>query len=248
MKILTTLALMACLAAPAAAQTPTTTAPAANVVGTWDVSVTTAQGTIPSQVKLKNDGAKLVGTISSQMGESPLEAELKGNALTIWFSFQGQNGPMAVEMAGTVAGDKISGTLGVGGQSAGEWIATRAKDAAAKDTPKEPAKDQPAAAKTDLSGAWNITIELPNMQATPTAVLKQEGEKLTGEYVSAQYGKFPVAGTVKGADVTFSFAMNVEGNSLNVTYTGTVEKDGSLKGSVTYGDLMSGTFTAKKNK
>ena len=246
MKILNTLALIACLAVPAGAQTTTTAAPAADVLGTWDVSVTTAQGqTIPSQVTLKKDGAKLIGTIASQMGETPIEAEVKGNALTIWFNFQGQNGPMAIELAGTVDGDKIKGSMGVGGQSAGEWIATRAKGAAAKETPKEPVKE-PAAAKTDLTGAWNITIELPNMQATPTMTLKQDGEKLTGEYVSAQYGKFPISGTAKGEDVTFSFAMNVEGNGLNVTYTGKVDKDGSINGTVGYGDMMSGTFVAKK--
>ena len=68
------------------------------------------------------------------------------------------------------------------------------------------------------------------MTANPTMVLKQEGEKLTGEYVSAQYGKFPITGTIKGADVSFSFAMNVEGNGLNVTYTGTVDKDGTHQG------------------
>ena len=33
------------------------------------------------------------------------------------------------------------------------------------------------------------------MTATPTMSLKQDGEKLTGEYVSARYGKFPIAGT-----------------------------------------------------
>jgi hypothetical protein len=86
------------------------------------------------------------------------------------------------------------------------------------------------------------------MTATPTVVLKQEGEKLTGEYVTAQYGKFPIAGTLKGSDLTFSFAMNIEGNGLNVTYTGTVGKDGALKGSVTYGDMMSGTFSASRKK
>jgi hypothetical protein len=102
--------------------------------------------------------------------------------------------------------------------------------------------------KTDLTGTWNVTVELPNIQATPTVVLKQDGEKLSGEYVSAQYGKFPITGTVKGADVSFSFAMNVEGNALNVTYTGTADKDGALKGSVAYGDMMSGTFVAKKSK
>jgi hypothetical protein len=247
MKTLKTLALIAFLSSTASAQTPA--APAADVLGTWDVTVNTSQGqSIPSQVKLKKDGAKLVGTIASQMGESPLEAEVKGNLLTIWFNFQSGNGPMAIEMAGTVTGDKITGTMGVGGQAAGDWVATRVKDAAAKETPKEPVKDQPAAAKMDLTGTWNITVELPNMQATPTVELKQDGEKLSGEYVSAQYGKFHLAGTAKGEDVAFSFNMNVEGNGLTVTYTGKADKDGSLKGSVTYGDMMSGTFTAKKSK
>jgi hypothetical protein len=244
MKILNTLALIACLAAPAAAQS-TTTASAADVIGTWNVTVTTAQGqAIPSELKLKKEADKIVGTIASEMGSTPVEAEVKGKALTVFFNFQGQNGPMAIELAGTVNGDTVKGTMAIGGQAGGDWIATRAKDA----TAKEPAKDQPAAAKTDLSGTWNVSVELPNMTATPTIVLKQDGEKLTGDYVSAQYGKFAITGTLKGSDVSFWFAMNVEGNGLNVTYTGTVDKDGALKGSVAYGDMMSGTFVASKKK
>jgi hypothetical protein len=42
--------------------------------------------------------------------------------------------------------------------------------------------------------------------------------------------------------------MTVEGNGLNVTYTGTAGTDGAIKGSVAYGDMMSGTFTATKTK
>jgi hypothetical protein len=249
MKILNTLALTLALAAPAAAQTAATSAPAVDVTGTWNVSVTTAQGqTIPSQLKLKKDGDKLVGTITSEMGESPVQAEVKGKALTVWFNFQGQNGPMAIEMGGTVDGDAIKGTMGVGGQPGGEWTAARVKDANAKETPKEPVKDQSAAAKSDLTGTYSVTVELPNMTATPTMALKQDGDKLSGDYVSAQYGKFPITGTVKGDDVTFSFAMNVEGNALNVTYTGTIAADGSIKGTVSYGDMMSGTFVATKNR
>src|SRR5260221_7302379 len=244
---LTPLLFIACLAAPAAAQT--TPAALADVAGTWDATVTTAQGqTIQSQLKLKKDGEKIVGTISSQMGETPVEAQVKGKALTIWFNYQGQNGPMAVEMAGTVEGDTVKGTLAVAGTPGGDWTATRANDPNAKDPPKEPAKDQPAAAKTDLTGTWNVSVELPSMTATPTLVLKQDGEKLTGDYVSAQYGKFAITGTTKGADVSLWFAMNVEGTALNVTFAGTVGKDGSLTGTVSYGDMMSGTFSASRKK
>jgi hypothetical protein len=256
MKTLSTLVLLACLAAPASAQTTTTTtsttttAPAVDVLGTWDATVTTAQGqAIPSQIKLKKDGAKIVGTIGSQQGELPVEAEVKDKTLTIWFNFQGQGGQaMAIELAGTVDGDTVKGKMAIAGQPGGDFIATRAKTATATTTTAAPATTQPAAAKTDLTGNWSVTIELPNMTATPTMVLKQEGEKLTGDYVSAQYGKFPLTGTVKGSDVAFSFAMAVEGNSMTVTYTATVDKDGGLKGSVNYGDMMSGTFVAARKK
>ena len=255
MKILKTLSLVALvvsLAAPVAAQTPSTAAEAtaSDAVGTWNATFTTQNGEIPAQIKLAKTGAKVTGTISSQMGESTLEAEQKEKAVSMWFTMAGQNGPIAIELTATVDGDTLKGSVLAGGSPAGQFVATRAKPetAAAAPKPEGQAPASPAAPPASLTGTWNVSIELPNMTANPTVVLKQDGEKLTGEYVSAQYGKFPLTGTVKGADVVFSFAMNVEGTGLNVTYAGKVDKDGSLAGSVTYGDMMSGTFSAVKNK
>jgi hypothetical protein len=249
MKKLSALLIALTVAVPAVAQT-TTTAPAADVVGTWDVTVNTQQGAIPSQIKLRKDGAKLVGTIASQMGESNIEAEVKEKALAIWFNMQGQNGPMAIEMNGTVDGDKAKGSLSMGGNVIGDWIATRAKDAAAKtDAPATTTTATPTtttAPAASLTGDWLVSVELPNMTATPGLTLKQDGEKVTGEYASAQYGKFPITGTVKGKDVVLNFTMAIEGNSMNVTYAGTIQPDGTLKGTVNYAGMMDGTFTAKK--
>src|SRR6187401_3263554 len=140
MKKLSALPFALAVAGPVAAQTP---AAAADVGGTWDVTVNTQQGAIPSQIKLRKDGAKLVGTIASQMGESNIEAEVKEKALAIWFNMQGQNGPMAIEMNGTVDGDKAKGAISMGGSVIGDWIATRAKDAAAK-TDTTPAPSVPS--------------------------------------------------------------------------------------------------------
>ena len=61
-------------------------------------------------------------------------------------------------------------------------------------------------------------------------------------------GKFPLKGTIKGSEVNFTFTMSVEGTGMEVTYTGTVDKDGNMAGSVNYGDAMSGRFTAAKKK
>ena len=41
--------------------------------------------------------------------------------------------------------------------------------------------------------------------------------------------------------------MTVEGNTYDVTYSGTVDKD-TMKGSVNIGEAMSGTFTAARKK
>ena len=233
------------IAAPVAAQTP---AAVAGPAGTWDATFTTGQGEIPAQLKLRKDGDKLVGTIASQMGEAPLEWEAKDKTLTIWFTFAAQNGPTPIEMVGTVDGEKVKGSFSAGGQSAGEWVATRAKDSAA---PAAEKKDAPAAASkpaASLTGDWVASVQLDSINATPGMTLKQDGEKLTGEYTSAQYGKFPLNGTVKGDDVSIWFAMSVEGTAINVTYTGKIQPDGSITGSVNFGDMMSGTFSAARKK
>ena len=85
------------------------------------------------------------------------------------------------------------------------------------------------------------------MTATPTVVLKQDGEQADRRLRQRAVRQVPARpGRSRAPTSTFSFAMNVEGNALNVTYTGTVDKDGAIKGSVTYGDMMSGTFVAAR--
>ena len=51
---------------------------------------------------------------------------------------------------------------------------------------------------------------------------------------------------MKGDKVEFWFSMSIEGTSMNASYAGTLQKDGTLKGTVNYGDMMNGTFVAAK--
>jgi len=262
MTTLSTLALLACIAAPAASQTTSTTTTsstttatttsgaAADVVGTWDATVTTPQGqAIPSQIKLKKDGDKLVGTIGSTQGEMPVNAEVKDKTLTVWFNYQGQGGQaMAIELSGTVEGDTVKGKMAIAGQPGGDFIATRAKASTSTTSPTSTDTAKAGVAKVDLTGPWAVSLALDAINATPSITLKQEGENLTGDYVSQQYGKFPLTGSVKGSDVTFSVSMNIEGNAITAVYSGTIQPDGSLKGTVGLGDAMSGTFTASRKK
>ena len=95
----------------------------------------------------------------------------------------------------------------------------------------------------DLTGTWNAKVELSTGQSgSPTFVLKQDGEKLTGTY-SGALGDAPVKGTIKGDDVTIDF--EVSGAAIH--YTGKVDKDGKkIQGTVDYAGQVSGTFTATK--
>jgi hypothetical protein len=103
------------------------------------------------------------------------------------------------------------------------------------------AQDKPA----DISGSWQLQIDLGGTSGTPSVTIKQDGEKLTGQYVSQVVGEHDITGSIKGNEFTFGFTASFDGNAVKVTYSGTVEKD-SLKGKVTFGDIGEGTFTGKK--
>ena len=130
-----------------------------------------------------------------------------------------------------------------GGSPAGDWSATREKAAKA---PAAPAAS-PAAASS-LTGDWNVSLQLDTITATPSLTLKQDGDKLTGEYTSQQYGKFPLTGSVKGTEMTFTVSMSIEGNAISAVYNGVIQPDGSIKGGVDLGGAMSGSFTATRKK
>ena len=101
------------------------------------------------------------------------------------------------------------------------------------------------ATKTDVTGKWLFTVETSAGSGTPTLTLKQDGEKLTGHY-SGQLGEADLTGTLKGPDIKITFTADVQGNSINCVYTGTVDGKDAMKGRVELVGLGDGTFTAKR--
>jgi hypothetical protein len=96
----------------------------------------------------------------------------------------------------------------------------------------------------DVSGTWSAAVTLDAGSGTATFVFKQDGDKLTGTYTGA-VGSADVTGTVKGSDVQWSFSSDQAGM---ITYKGTLGADGKITGTVQYGQLGGGTFTAEKQK
>jgi hypothetical protein len=101
------------------------------------------------------------------------------------------------------------------------------------------------APNVDVTGKWAFNVETAAGAGTPTMTFKQDGEKLTGHY-SGQLGESDLTGTVKGADISFSFTIDAQGTMIKATYSGTVENKDSLKGKVVLEGLGDGTFTAKR--
>ena len=96
----------------------------------------------------------------------------------------------------------------------------------------------------DLTGTWSAAVVLDAGSGTATFEFKQTGEKLTGTY-SGAVGSANVTGTVKGSDVEWSFDA---GDAGKITYKGTIDASGKIAGTVQYGQLGSGKFTAEKQK
>ena len=102
------------------------------------------------------------------------------------------------------------------------------------------------AAKINVTGKWLFQVETGAGSGTPTVTLKQDGEKLTGHYSSMTLGEAELTGTVKGSAIQFSFTADVQGMKIDVAYSGAVENNDAMKGTVTLGGLGEGTFTGKR--
>jgi hypothetical protein len=101
--------------------------PKIDVTGVWDMSVETPQGTMTLVSTFKQDGEKITGVQSSQLGETPLEGTIKGAdiAFAIVFDMQGQQ--MTITYAGKIDGEAMSGTIEFGGMGSSTWTAKKRK-------------------------------------------------------------------------------------------------------------------------
>ena len=93
----------------------------------------------------------------------------------------------------------------------------------------------------DISGSWSASVKLDAGSGTATFAFKQTGENLSGTY-SGVLGNAEVKGTVKGNQAEWSFE---NADAGKISYKGTIEGT-SIKGTVEYGQLGTGTFTAEK--
>jgi len=100
------------------------------------------------------------------------------------------------------------------------------------------------ASAADVTGTWIMAVETGAGSGSPTFILVQKGEALSGSY-KGQLGEAQVTGTVKGDEVTIEYKVEGQGGTLAVKYSG--KTDGkTMSGRVSLGQLGEGTFTGTK--
>jgi hypothetical protein len=100
------------------------------------------------------------------------------------------------------------------------------------------------ASAADVTGTWIMAVETGAGSGTPTFVLVQKGETLSGSY-KGQLGEAQVTGSVTGDDVTIEYKVDAQGQTLAVKYTGKVAGN-SMSGKVSLGSFGEGTFKGTK--
>jgi len=95
-----------------------------------------------------------------------------------------------------------------------------------------PAGEKPAA--VSIAGKWTVSIDFQGQQRTSNLELKVEGTKVTGT-INSEMGEAQLAGEYADGKLKFGFQMDANGTPLQVGFVGTVQKDGTLAGTLDFG-------------
>ncbi|MEQ1605794.1 MAG: hypothetical protein ABL999_13085 [Pyrinomonadaceae bacterium] len=99
-------------------------------------------------------------------------------------------------------------------------------------------------AQTSVAGEWDASMNTPGGARPFKLVFKVEGEKLSGTAKRAN-GDVPVAGTVKGDEISFSYTIDYNGNAVTLSFTGKVKGD-AIAGTVYFNESASDEWSAKR--
>ena len=105
-----------------------------------------------------------------------------------------------------------------------------------------------AAQAKSIAGTWKATVTLPNGGGgAPTLTFAVKGDSVSGTVKRPSGEEFPLRGTIKGKDLTYSYSIPGDSQEILVTVKATVMGD-SLSGTMDFGGQATGELTAKRAK
>jgi hypothetical protein len=100
-------------------------AKAADLTGTWDLTIETSQGTGHPVFTLKQEGDKLTGKYTGLFGEADLTGTITADHFTFSFTANIQGNDVKLTYTGTTEGDTMKGTADFGGAASGSFTGKR---------------------------------------------------------------------------------------------------------------------------
>jgi imidazolonepropionase-like amidohydrolase len=225
----------------------------AGVSGQWTLRVRLRPDREDSvTLNLRQEGERLSGGIQGDLGSAQIANARIGPAgeisFTVPVTYQTQTNEATFN--GRVTGNEMTGSVSVVGSDPGTFTGTRAGAPAQGGAGRAPGggggaqPEAAAAAGPDLSGTWTLTISIENQQVPATLTLRQQGTQITGA-LQSPFGSSDVANGSAGPDgFRFTTVVNIEGQSTEVTFAGTVSGN-SMTGTAT-SSLGTATFTGTR--
>jgi ABC-type sugar transport system substrate-binding protein len=93
---------------------------------------------------------------------------------------------------------------------------------------QDTAANQPA-----ITGTWEMSWDTPRGPMTATMELKQDGNALTGRVQTRGGWQEIKEGTVDGSSFSFVVELTRQDQTFAIRYSGTLQDDGTLKGTIT---------------
>src|SRR5262245_36157939 len=100
------------------------------------------------------------------------------------------------------------------------------------------AQSKSAQAKS-IAGTWDATVKLPNGGGNPTLTFAGKGDSVSGTVKRPSGESFPLRGTIKGNDLTYSYTIPGDSQLIVVTVKAKVMGD-SLSGTMDFGGRATG--------
>ncbi len=211
-----------------------TSQPRDSAAGTWTLNVNLGSGEIGATLILRQEDNQLRGSIQGALGSSEISNAAVTESGEIRFrvpvTFEGQT--TEASFTGTIAGNEMKGAVTITGRSPGSFTGGRATP------PRPPA--QPA----ELTGTWNITIDLGGQSLPGTLVLSQERDRVSGNLqtslASAQFS----GGTINADGFRVTFTATIQGQAMDMTLQGRAVGN-QISGTIT-GEMGTVTFSGTR--
>ena len=95
-----------------------------------------------------------------------------------------------------------------------------------------------------VAGEWDAAFNTPGGPRSFKLVIAVDGEKISGTAKRAN-GDVPVAGTIKGDEIAFSYTVSYNGHDLTLSFAGKVKGD-TMGGVVSFGGQAEEGWTAHR--